>query len=158
MLFGFDGQLYETLIGLCYQSPGKMPEFGSDLEEIYAFEIDGEVLFKQYFAVKSIFRELQPYYNGEEYRFEVPSDDLGALRDQLNEYGYDLRVVADAEIESFCVVKEQYTKHADILRNSVAHWSRDGYNFFLMKDPLAVDQALEQGAQRVGETNLVAGL
>ena len=64
----------------------------------------------------------------------------------------DNRIVED--VGAFSVVKEQYSKHADILRNSVMHWTRDGYHFFVMQDPIAV----EQGATRLENTDLVLGL
>lgn len=56
------------------------------------------------------------------------------------------------------MVKDQYTEHKDILRNSVIHWGRDGYNFFVMQTPQAVERAVEQGATRIEETDLVLGL
>ena len=61
-------------------------------------------------------------------------------------------------LEPYCVVKEKYTKHADILRNSVANWERDGQLFFLMKDELSVREAVEKGARRIEETEFVVGL
>lgn len=61
-------------------------------------------------------------------------------------------------IEEYAVVREQYTEHKEILRNSVMNWSRDGYNSFVMESSRAVEEAVEQGATRVEESNLVLGL
>jgi hypothetical protein len=72
------------------------------------------------------------------------------------DYSYE-SVVVD-KLEPYCVVKEQYTPHAEILKQSVINWSRDGYNFFLMRDPQAVEYAIEQGAERLDETNFVLGI
>jgi len=66
-------------------------------------------------------------------------------------------VVAE-ELEPYCVVTEQYTEYGDILRESVAHWTRQGHRFFLMKDELSVREAVEHGATRLTETDFVVGL
>lgn len=95
-------------------------------------------------------------YNREAYRFEVPVEEFEDVKDHLQDAYYDLTVVE--EIEPYCVVKERYTEHAEILRNSVLHWERGGYNFFLMKDDLSVKEALEPGATKLAETDMVAGL
>lgn len=125
-------------------------------EQFYVFEIDDTYLFKHYFQIQSVFSELQQYYNESEYRFEIPPDEFDDVRELLEENYYEPVVVDD--LEEFCVVKEQYTEHADILKNSVENWSRRGYNFFLMKDLQAVEQAIEQGAKRVERTDLVLGI
>jgi hypothetical protein len=66
-------------------------------------------------------------------------------------------LVVVEDLDEFCVVKEQYTEHAEILRNAVVKWQRRGYNFFFMKDPRSVDQALEHGATRIEDTDLEVG-
>ena len=128
----------------------------SEREPIYVFNVEESYLFTHYFARTDIFSELQEYYNDEEYRFEVPEDDFPWVLELLEENHYEPIRVDD--IEEFAVVKEQYTPHSDILRNSVMHWSRDGYNFFVMQSPRAVEEAVEQGATRIEETELVLGL
>lgn len=133
-----------------------MPEFDVDAEPIYVFEIDDTYLFKYYFERQDVFSDLSEYYDDEAYRFEVPTADFDTVQDLLEDHYYDPTIVED--VEAFSVVKEQYTKHADILRNSVMHWTRDGYHFFVMQDPLAVDQAVEHGATRLENTDLVLGL
>ena len=134
----------------------RMPSFGIDPERINLFDVGGRYLFKHYFERTDIFDALSEYYNGDEYRFEVPTDELEEVRDTLDERYYELVAIDDPE--PYCVVKEQYTPHAAILRNSVAHWSRDDHNFFLMKDELSVHEALEAGAKPVSETSFVVGL
>lgn len=132
------------------------PSFEVDTDPIYVFEVDETYLFAEYFEHEDLFAELRDYYNDDQYRFEVPESEFDDVRELLDDYFYE-PVLVD-EIEAFCVVKEQYTEHADILRNAVEHWSRDDHLFFLMKDPLAVDQAVEEGAQRVAETDFAVGL
>lgn len=133
-----------------------MPEFDVDAEPIYVFEIDDTYLFKYYFERQDVFSELSEYYDDAAYRFEVPTADFENIRDLLEDNYYEPTIVED--IEAFSVVIEQYSKHADILRNSVIHWTRDGYYFCVIQDPLAVDQAVEQGATRLEDTDLVLGL
>lgn len=133
-----------------------MANFEVDREPIYVFQPEDTYLFKHYFERTDIFSELQEYYNGEEYRFEVPEDDFTEVRNFLEENYYELNLVE--HIEEFSIVKEEYTEHSDILRNSVMNWSRQGYNFFVMKDSMSVDQAVEQGATRIEDTDLVLGI
>lgn len=132
-----------------------MPSVETDKEPIYVFELEDTYLFKHYFERTDIFSELQEYYNGDEYRFEIPVDEFPDVQDLLERNAYKPIYVDD--IEEFSVVKEEYTAHADILRNSVMNWSRRGHNFFIMQDPQAVEQALEQGASRLDETDFVLG-
>lgn len=69
---------------------------------------------------------------------------------------YEPTVVTD--FEPYCVVVEKYDEHAAILKQSVLTWERQGKRFFLMKDDLAVKQAIEYGATRITDTDLVVGL
>jgi hypothetical protein len=123
---------------------------------INAFAFGDHYAFKHYFGSGAAFRELQEYYLDDDYRFEVPAEDFEAVRETLAALGFDLRVVEDPE--PYCVAVEQYEPHADVLRASVAHWSRRGHEFFLMPDEPAVREAVQDGATRVAETDLVAGI
>lgn len=133
-----------------------MPAFDVDGEPITVFRVGDDYLFAHYFDRKDVFRDLREYYDDDAYRFEIPADEFEAVRERLREAYYEPVVVE--ELEPYCVVKEQYTEHADILRNAVASWERDGQLFFLMKDELAVEQAVQRGATPVEETAFVVGL
>lgn len=133
-----------------------MPTFTVDAEPITIFRIDDEYLFSHYFEREDVFERLQQYYNGDAYRFEVPAGEFDEVSEYLEAEYYEPQVVDD--LEPYCVVKEQYTEHADVLRQSVAHWERRGHMFFLMEDETAVAEALEQGATRVEETEFVLGI
>lgn len=128
----------------------------SEREPIYVFYVDESYMFTHYFARTDIFSELQEYYNDAEYRFEVPEDDFPWVLELLEKNHFNPIRVDD--IEEFAVVKDQYTEHTDILRNSVMHWSRDGYDFFVMQSPRAVKEAVEQGATRLTDTDMELGL
>jgi len=106
--------------------------------------------------VRIYFEQLREYYNEEAYRFEIPAADFEAVRDQLAEEYIEFVVVED--LEPYCVVKEKYSEHADILRDSVLHWERDGQLFFVMKDELSVKEAIERGATLITDTEYVVGL
>lgn len=125
-------------------------------ERVTVFHVGDEYLFATYFGRSDVFGELREYYDDEQYHFAVPDAEFDDVAETLRTYGYEPRVVED--VEPYCVVKERYEPHADILRESVAHWQRRGHNFFLMSDERAVEAALEQGATRVSETEFVVGL
>lgn len=133
-----------------------MPRFDADPERINVFHVDDEYLFAHYFDRTDVFEALSGYYNEDAYRFEVPAADFEDVRERLSDAYYDPVVVED--LEPYCVVKEQYTEYADILRNSVLHWERRDHRFFVMKDELAVKEAVEKGAEPIEETGFVIGL
>lgn len=118
------------------------------LERVKAFPIDGTVLFKHFFEGDEVFARLKPYYNGSQYRFEVPVDEFDSLRRWLREHGYDVQIV-DSPAEFYVVVR-QYSEHPEgIFKNAVRSESIDGHNCFLMKDRQAVEEAVAQGARRL---------
>lgn len=124
--------------------------------EVYVFEMDGRYLFKQFFDVSAVFDALREHYVREEYRFEVPSDAFESVAETLRNHGFEPTVVEDPE--PYCVVIGEYEKHADILKESVANWTRRGHRFFLMRSPFAVEQAVERGATPVAESEFEAGI
>lgn len=133
-----------------------LSEFEVDREELLVFHIDETYMFSEYFEQTDLFGDLEPYYKEDAYRFEVPESEFSEVATQLRDAYYAPTVIDDPE--PYCVVKERYTEHADILRNAVLHWQRRGYNFFLMKDVVSVREALELGATRLKETDMVLGL
>lgn len=133
-----------------------MPEFDIDCEEILFFKVGDEYLFSHYFERQDIFEELSEYYNDKAYRFEVPATEVDEVKEFLDDNYYNPVIIED--LAPYCVIKEQYSKHAEILRNSVVKWERDGQMFFLMKDDLSVKEARERGAHPISETDYVVGL
>ena len=126
-------------------------------ERVYVFPLDRSYVFKRYFGENDLFEAISEFYDNDEYRFDVPEREWDEVADTLREYGYEPAVVEDTE--EFVVVKEEYTKHAEILKDSVENWSRRGYNFFLMKDPLSAERAVqEHGATPATETDLAVGV
>ena len=133
-----------------------MPSFEVDTTEITAFEVEeaGLYIFSQYFDNDEIFAELQEYYDSEHYRFEIPADEIDRVEELLGDYFYELKRVPPDAIEPFCVVKQKYTDHADILRNSVYHTSRGSNTVFVMQDRLSAEQAVEQGATPLADVDI----
>jgi hypothetical protein len=133
-----------------------MPTFDADTTEINAFEVEDADLyiFSQYFDQEEVFDELREWYDSEQYRFEVPADEMDRAESFLDKYFYDLNRVVSDGIEPFCVVKEKYTDHADILRNSVYHTSRGSNTVFVMQDRLSAEQAVEQGATPLADSDI----
>lgn len=125
-------------------------------ERINVFPIDDRYLFKHYFERTDLFEAISEYYHGDEYRFEVPESAFADVQERLADEYYDLVVIDDPT--PFCVVKEQYTPHAEILRNAVIHWDRREHLFFVMTDERAVKMAVEQGATRLDATDFVLGI
>lgn len=127
-----------------------------DGERVTVFDLGDDLVFKHYFGNEALFEALSDHYDDEEYRFEVPPEEFDPVGEELEGHGYAVDVVS--EPEPYCVVVERYEPHADVLRASVAHWSRRGHEFFLMPDRLAVERAVDDGATPVEETDLVAGI
>lgn len=131
----------------------RMPSFDVDHEQINAFEIDGTYLFKHYFDQDEVFAELRRYYNESEYRFEVPAAALTEVQAFLEDCFVELAVVDD--VEPFCDVKRKYTDHPDVLfKASVLEREKQDSTVFLMTDQLSVEQAVNNGATRVADTDL----
>lgn len=123
-------------------------------ERVNAFPIENTVLFKHYFEGEAVFTRLKPYYNGTEYRFEVPVDEFDSLRRSLLDHGYEVSVVERQQ--AYYVVVPQYSEHpAGIFKASVRHESVDGYHAFLMTDRDAVEAMVAKGAERLTSKPLV---
>lgn len=133
-----------------------MPTFDVDGERLTVFAVGDEYLFAEYFDRTDLFDALSEYYNHDAYRFEVPEDEFPEVRERLEDAYYEPVVVTD--LEPYCVVVETYDEHAGILKRSVANWERSGHRFFLMKDDLWVEEAIQRGATPISETRFVVGL
>jgi len=122
-------------------------------EQVNVFEVDETYLFKHYFDGDEVFDRLKQYYNNQQYRFELPPDEFEDLQSFLAKYGYGL-VVVNA-IKEFVVVVEKYTIHPEnIFKESVIQRSVNDHNCFLMTDQAAVEQATQERATRLTETDL----
>lgn len=121
-----------------------MPTFDIKREDITAFDTGDTYIFKTYFDENQLFEQLETYYNENKYRFQIPHEDLGEVRQLLDEYYYELSVTANPEDYSVVVSKE--TGSRNILRNSVMRKHRRQHEILVMKDKISKEQAIEQGA------------
>ncbi|MFC6616088.1 hypothetical protein ACFQAS_14320 [Halopenitus salinus] len=122
-------------------------------ERVNVFVVDDVHLFKHFFEDEAVFDRLKRYYNNHQYRFEVPANEYDELREFLEDHGYGL--VGVDVIEEFVVVVKKYTDHPDnIFKESVVQRTVNGYNCFLMTDQSAVENAVQQGAIRLRQTDL----
>lgn len=128
----------------------------ADGNTITAFHLGEEYVFAHYFERDHVFDRVREHYDDDGYRFEVPEDEFEDVREFLEAEGCRVYVVEDPE--PYCVVMERYDEHADVLRESVAHWERRGHLFFLLRDERAVDEALDAGATPVAETEFALGI
>lgn len=130
-----------------------MPTFDVDRTQINVFETEGRYLFTQYFEQDDLFAALRPYYNKDEYRFEVPTDAFDDVQDTLEDHFYEPVVITDPE--PFCVVHPTDTDLPDVLfKASVVQQSQGDVYVFLMKDQLSVEQAVNQGATPLTDTDV----
>lgn len=126
---------------------------GHDEADMNVFPFDDRMLFKHYFDGSAVFARLKQYYNNQQYRFEVPPSEFSELREFLADNGYALRVVRD--VDAYVVVVQKYTNHPEnIFKDSVFQRGDGDYNFFLLKDRDAVEQATRNGATRLTHTDL----
>jgi hypothetical protein len=128
----------------------------TDSRTITAFHLGDEYVFDHYFERDHVFDRVREHYDDDGYRFEVPEAAFDEVRPFLEAEGYRVDVVEDPE--PYCVVLERYEEHADVLRESVAHWERRGHLFFLLPDDRTVEEALDAGATPVAETEFALGI
>jgi hypothetical protein len=117
-------------------------------KRIIVFKVGKLWLFKQFFDNKEIFKALLGYYNQDNYRFEFKTmaDRNNALK-ILERNGFDYELVED--LRGYVVKLPRFTKYAQILKNSVATKETATERIFLMKDMVAVEDAVGLGAEKV---------
>ncbi|MDG5761331.1 hypothetical protein QA600_18535 [Natronococcus sp. A-GB1] len=126
---------------------------GENREPVKVFAVNDAYLFKHYFEEKSVFEALRSYYNGDQSRFEVPDHAFEDVQTILEEAGFEPVLIRD--VRPFCVVYPKYREHPTVLfKRSVLQQSRDRVHIFLMQDQAAVEQAVNQGATPVTDTDL----
>ena len=121
-----------------------------DRTPVNAFPMREVVLVRHYFDSEEAFSVLEPYYDRENYRFEIPRNEFRPVRDELLAHGYELELVG--EIADYAVVVRKYSRHPETVREeSVVKFSNDDFNVFVMPEELAVMDAVYGGAVRLVE-------
>ena len=114
--------------------------------KINFFKLGKLWVFKHFFDDKAIFKALAENYNEDKFRFEFKT--FGARNQALKileRAGFDYELVEDL---NFFVVKiSRYSKYAPLLKNSITFMETADWRIFLMKDSVAVEEALRLGAE-----------
>ena len=133
-----------------------MPAFDVDKEELNAFDFGETYLFTAYFDENQLFNQLEKYYNGDNYRFEVPETDLKQVQQVLDNFFYEL--VVQESPEEYCIVLDKDSTSASILKSSVVRKQRRSREMFVMKDKTSLRQAVEQGATPLEKSGISKGV
>ena len=115
-------------------------------KRINVFKLGKLWLFKYFFDNMELFESLVGHYNKDLYRFEFKS--TGARNNALKlleRKGFDYDLVED--LQGYVVKLPKFAKYAQILKNSVATKETATERLFLMKDLVAVEEAVGQGAK-----------
>lgn len=112
---------------------------------INLFRIGGSCYFKHYFGSRELFDEFRAYYDSLEYRFRVGEGELEDVIGKLRSYGFEVNLVEEDEISEYTVIIDKFKKHGDLLRNAVDVVELGDEKALVMKDKVAVEEALERG-------------
>ncbi len=124
-----------------------MPTF--DITEkhlrINIFKIDNAYYFKHFFDDPELFRELEPFYEKNRYRFKMPtSGERNKVMKLLDRKGYDPTLIEDPT--PYTVEMSKGQKYGELLKNSVESYPLRDKIVLVMRDMLWVEQALAMGA------------
>ncbi len=124
-----------------------MPSF--DITEnrprINIFKLNKAYYFKHFFDDPELFRELEPYYEKQHYRFKMAS--AGArnkVMKLLDRKGFDPNIIEDAA--PFTMEIGKYQNYGELLKNSVDNYLLRDKLVLVMKDIVWVEQAVAMGA------------
>ncbi len=123
-----------------------MPQFDiiKKRPNINIFKIDNAYYFKQFFDDRELFRELEPFYEKQRYRFKMPTaGERNKVMKLLERKGYDPILIEDPA--PFTVEISKYQKYGELLKNSVENYPLRDKMMLVMKDMFWVEQALAMG-------------
>lgn len=109
------------------------------------FPRDDIYRFRTYFDEPGLFASLKPFYEEDEYRFEVPSDRFDTVADLLRSYEYEPVIIDDPT--PFVVAFKRFSDHPRVLfKHAIERRRTDRYTLFLLDSRQAVRDAVEKGA------------
>ncbi len=112
---------------------------------INIFKLGGAYYFKHFFDDPELFRELEPFYEKERYRFKMKTaGERNKVMKQLDKKGYDPTLLEDPA--PFTVEISKYQKYGDLLKNSVESYPLGDKIVLVMKDLVWIEQAVAMGA------------
>jgi hypothetical protein len=112
---------------------------------INIFKLNKAYYFKHFFDDPELFRELEPYYEKQHYRFKMAS--AGArnkVMKLLDRKGFDPNIIEDAA--PFTIEIGKYQNYGELLKNSVDNYLLRDKLVLVMKDIVWVEQAVAMGA------------
>jgi hypothetical protein len=125
-------------------------KFDINRKKVNIFKIGKLYCFKQYLDDRELFDELSKYYNEKNYRFECGTmGERNKIMKLLWSKGFDPFPVDD--LQSYLMKIDRFKKYGDILKNSIENTEIGSDRIFVMKDMFSVEQALEDGAEKVTE-------
>jgi hypothetical protein len=124
-----------------------MPAF--DITEkrprINIFKLGDGYYFKHFFDDPELFKELEPYYEKQRYRFKMATaGERNKIMKLLDMKGYDPTLIEDPA--PFTVEISRYQKYGELLKNSVESYPLRDRIVLVMKDMAWVEQAVAMGA------------
>ncbi len=124
-----------------------MPEF--DIVEkrprINIFKLGDGYYFKHFFDEPDLFRELEPFYEKQRYRFKMATvGERNKVMKMLDRNGYDPTLIEDPAPYTIEISKSQ--KYSELLKNSVESYPLRDKIVLIMKDMAWVEQAIAMGA------------
>ena len=109
------------------------------------FKLGGAYYFKHFFDDPELFRELEPYYEKERYRFKMKTaGERNKIMKLLDMKGYDPTLIEDPT--PFTVDINRYQNYGELLKNSVESYPLRDKMVLVMKDVAGVEQAVAMGA------------
>lgn len=119
---------------------------------INAFSVEREYLFSYHFP-PDIFEELRPFYNDDEYRFEVPDERMTTVERRLEANHYRLHRIDD--VDPYCVViRKGEEGPPELFRKSILRRSTRFHRVYLLEDRVAVEEAIHHGATTLAESDV----
>lgn len=111
---------------------------------INIFKLGGAYYFKHFFDDPELFRELEPYYEKQRYRFRMATvGERNKIMKILDKKGYDPNLIEDPA--PFTVEISRYKKYGELLKNSVENYPLRDKIVLVMKDLAWVEQAVAMG-------------
>jgi hypothetical protein len=115
------------------------------LPSINIFKLNKAYYFKHFFDTPELFRELEPFYEKQHYRFKMATaGERNKVMKLLDMKGFDLIIIEDPS--PYTVEIGKYQKYGDIMKNSIDSYPLRDMLVFVMKDRVSVEQALAIGA------------
>ncbi len=112
---------------------------------INIFKLSGGYYFKHFFDDPGLFRELEPFYEKQRYRFKMATvGERNKVMKMLDMKGYDPTLIEDPAF--YTVEIDKHQNYGELLKNSVESYPLRDKVVLIMKDRVWVEQAVAMGA------------